>query len=579
MFHSIKRILDLSGEYKSKVKKGILLGILESIFSCAPLLFMLFFIRDMINDELTVSNILIYTVIFAISILIQFILHYRETAAISSVGYEVIAQKRKDIAVFLKKIPMGDFVGKSLGEINAIVTNELTQIELYAMQLVSKVISSITILVITIIFLGILNIPMTIAFFIGFPISFVINKVSHKMYIKSANTKIEAESYLINNTVEYTQGVATVKAYNNGRNHSERMKGVFKEFANKTIKADAKVIPLLQGYALFMYLGFGVVLSLGTYLLMNNKIDFSVFLMFAVIGVHIYQPFEILSSYSGTLKAMEVSLDRLEYLMKFSPLKEPKEDVRADNFSVEYQDVTFGYTKEPIIRNLSFKAGENTTTAIVGASGSGKTTLIQLMMRFWDIDKGNIKIGGRNIYDYKIETLMKYISVVFQDNYLFNDTVYNNIIYGNENAKKEDVIRAAELACCHEFINKLPNGYDTMVGEGGSTLSGGERQRIAIARAIIKDSPIIILDEATSGVDPINEVEIQKAISELIKGKTVFTIAHKFSSITDADQILVLDQGQLREKGTHEELTKKDGIYRSLWERQLGVNKWKIRSN
>ncbi|QZY53867.1 ABC transporter ATP-binding protein [Crassaminicella profunda] len=579
MLCSVRRILKLSGSFQSKVKKGIVFGILESMFSCAPLLFMYLFIKDMINENLSYTSVFKYTIGLAVCLLIQYIFHLKETETISSVGYEVIADKRKEVARFLKKMLMGDFFGKTLGEINAIVTNELTQIELYAMQLVSKVVSSVTSLVLTVLFLSTLNVSMTIAFFSGFPISYLLNRIIRKMYVRSAKVKLEAETKLIENTVEYTQGIATVKAYNNGENHSKRMKNIFREFADQTIKSDAKMIPLLQSYSMFMYLGFGVALSLGSYLLMNQRIDYGVFLMFSVIGIQIYQPFEILSAYDGTLKAMEASLDKVEHLMKFKPMEEPERDFECKNFHVEFSNVTFGYNEKNILKNISFVAKENTMTAITGPSGSGKTTLIQLIMRFWDIESGEIKIGGRDIRQYKIETLMKYISVVFQDNYLFNDTIYNNIKYGNEKATKEEIEKAARLACCHEFIENLPKGYETIVGEGGSTLSGGERQRIAIARAIVKDSPIIILDEATSGVDPINEIEIQKGIANLVKGKTVFIIAHKFAAITDADKILVLDEGILKEEGTHDALIQKNGIYQNLWKGQIGVNQWKIRSN
>jgi ATP-binding cassette subfamily B protein len=561
------------------VKKGIVFGILESIFSCAPLLFMYLFIKDMMNENLSTASVYKYTIGLAICILIQYLFYLKETATVSSVGYEVIGEKRKEVALFLKKMPMGDFVGKTLGEINAIVTNELTQIELYAMQLVSKVVSSVSTLLLTVLFLSTLNIPMTIAFFSGFPVAYILNLIIRKMYVRSAEVKLEAETKLIDHTVEYIQGIATVKAYNNGKNHSKRMKHIFKEFAHKTIKSDAKIIPLLHSYSMFMYLGLGVALAVGSYLFIYQMIEYRVFLMFSVIGIQIYQPFEILSSYDGTLKAMEASLDKVEHLMKFKPMEEPKTDDKCKHFDVEFSNVTFGYNKKIVLKNLSFMAKANTITAIVGPSGSGKTTLIQLIMRFWDIESGVIKIGGRDIRQYKIETLMKYISVVFQDNYLFNDTIYNNIKYGNETATKEEIERAAKLACCHSFIEKLPDGYETVVGEGGSTLSGGERQRIAIARAIVKDSPIIILDEATSGVDPINEVEIQKGIANLVKGKTVFMIAHKFASITEADKILVLDEGVLKEEGTHDELTNRNGIYQNLWQHQIGVNEWKIRTN
>lgn len=579
MFSSINRILKLSGEFKSKVKKGIFYGILESMFSCTPLIFMYLFVRDVSNDSFSMDKILKYTIGLAITLFVQYILHFRETSTISSVGYEVIANKRKEIALFLKKMPMGDFVGNTLGEINAIVTNELTQIELYAMQLVSKVVSSVTTLSLTILFLSLLSLPMTIGFFSGFPIAYIINKIVRKKYIESRNMKSQAESKLVDSTIEYVQGITTVKAYNNGENHSIRMNQIFKEFADKTIRRDVKLIPFLQSYAMFMYLGIGVVLSLASYLLMNKEIDFSVFLMFCIVGIQIYQPFEILSAYEGTLKTMEISLDKVDHLMKFRPINEVQKDYNCKDFNVEFSNVTFGYNEEKVIQNLSFKAKENTVTAIVGASGSGKSTLMQLLMRFWDIECGEIEIGGIDIRKYKIEKLMQYISVVFQENYLFNDTIYNNIKYGNENATKEEIESAAKLACCHDFIEKFPDGYETIVGEGGSTLSGGESQRIAIARAIVKDSPIIILDEATSGIDPINEVEIQKGISCLVQNKTVFVIAHKFASIVDADNILVLDNGVLKEQGKHEDLVSLGGIYNKLWKHQIGVDQWKIRSN
>lgn len=579
MFSSINRILKLSGEFKSKVKKGIFYGILESMFSCTPLIFMYLFVRDVSNDSFSMDKILKYTIGLAITLFVQYILHFRETSTISSVGYEVIANKRKEIALFLKKMPMGDFVGNTLGEINAIVTNELTQIELYAMQLVSKVVSSVTTLSLTILFLSLLSLPMTIGFFSGFPIAYIINKIVRKKYIESRNMKSQAESKLVDSTIEYVQGITTVKAYNNGENHSIRMNQIFKEFADKTIRRDVKLIPFLQSYAMFMYLGIGVVLSLASYLLMNKEIDFSVFLMFCIVGIQIYQPFEILSAYEGTLKTMEISLDKVDRLMKFRPINEVQKDYNCKDFNVEFSNVTFGYNEEKVIQNLSFKAKENTVTAIVGASGSGKSTLMQLLMRFWDIECGEIEIGGIDIRKYKIEKLMQYISVVFQENYLFNDTIYNNIKYGNENATKEEIESAAKLACCHDFIEKFPDGYETIVGEGGSTLSGGESQRIAIARAIVKDSPIIILDEATSGIDPINEVEIQKGISCLVQNKTVFVIAHKFASIVDADNILVLDNGVLKEQGKHEDLVSLGGIYNKLWKHQIGVDQWKIRSN
>jgi ATP-binding cassette subfamily B protein len=299
--------------------------------------------------------------------------------------------------------------------------------------------------------------------------------------------------------------------------------------------------------------------------------------MFLVVGIQLYQPFEILSAYSGTLTSMNSSLDRLEYLNHMEVIAEGSNNTSPKSYDVQFKNVSFKYDHDEVIKNISFSSKENSMTAIVGSSGSGKTTLMQLLLRFWDLEDGEILIGNNDIRSYSIEKLMDMFSVVFQDNYLFKDTIANNIRFGKENASKEDLIKASKKAMCHDFIMALPEGYDTLIGEGGSSLSGGEKQRIAIARAILKDSPIIILDEATSGVDPINEVDIQESIHSLIENKTVFVIAHKFSSIIQADNIIVMDKGEISQIGRHDELCMVDGLYKRLWEKQTGVNKWKIK--
>jgi ATP-binding cassette subfamily B protein len=267
----------------------------------------------------------------------------------------------------------------------------------------------------------------------------------------------------------------------------------------------------------------------------------------------------------------------VEELMQQKPMNEPEEEVPFANYHVEFQNVSFSYDDTPTVQNVSFQAKENSLTAIVGMSGSGKSTLMQLLMRYWDSNEGVITIGGKPIQSYRIDALMSSISVVFQQNYLFRDSIFQNIRMGKPTATKEEVMEAARCARCHDFIMDMPDGYDTLVEEGGKSLSGGECQRIAIARAILKDAPIVILDEATSGIDPVNEADIQRAIEKLAKGKTVFVIAHKFAPIQDADQILVLEQGRLIEQGKHDALLQQNGRYASLWKKQQGVDDWKIR--
>lgn len=577
MFKAMKRIIVLSEKFKSKVYKGIIYGILDSFSSCLPLIIMYFFIMSLTDNTLDQNNLLLYSIGLILSIIIGYFLRYKEISTISSVGYDVIAEERKDVADLLKSMALGQFYGSSLGEINTIVTHELTQIELYGMQLISKVVSSIGTLVFSFIILWTINPILTLAFFSGLPMVLILGQVIKRMYISSRKQSVKAHRKITDKTIEYTQGLSTMKAYNIGDLHKERMKDLFTSFSKDTIKKDTRIIPLLQSYSLVMYLGLALVTLIGTWLYSEARIDFSILLMFLVVGVQLYQPFEILSAYSGTLTSMNSSLDRLDYLYKMDVVGEGGIEVFPASYDVEFKNVSFKYDDKDVIKNISFHSKENTMTAIVGSSGSGKTTLMHLLLRFWDLEDGEILIGGKDIRSFSIEKLMDLFSVVFQDNYLFKDTIENNIRFGKENASEEEIIEASKKAMCHEFISSLADGYQTKIGEGGSTLSGGEKQRIAIARAILKDSPIIILDEATSGVDPINEVDIQDSIRGLIKDKTVFVIAHKFSSIIEADNIFVMDNGHIVESGNHKELCDIKGLYKKLWENQTGVDMWKIK--
>jgi ATP-binding cassette subfamily B protein len=529
------------------------------------------------DKTLNINILIFYTLALIGSSALGYFLRYKEISTISSVGYSVIAQERKDIGGLLKSMALGQFYGSTLGEINTIITHELTQIELYGMQLISKVVSSIATLTFTFILLWTINPILSLAFFSGLPLTLILGKIIRKMYVLSRNLSVKSHSEITDSTIEYTQGLSTIKAYNVEDIHKNRMKDLFTSFSKNTIKKDTKIIPLLQSYSFVMYMGLGIVTLIGSRMYAQSTIDFSLLLMFLVVGIQLYQPFEILSAYSGTLTSMNSSLDRLEYLNHMEVIAEGSNNTSPKSYDVQFKNVSFKYDHDEVIKNISFSSKENSMTAIVGSSGSGKTTLMQLLLRFWDLEDGEILIGNNDIRSYSIEKLMDMFSVVFQDNYLFKDTIANNIRFGKENASKEDLIKASKKAMCHDFIMALPEGYDTLIGEGGSSLSGGEKQRIAIARAILKDSPIIILDEATSGVDPINEVDIQESIHSLIENKTVFVIAHKFSSIIQADNIIVMDKGEISQIGRHDELCMVDGLYKRLWEKQTGVNKWKIK--
>ncbi|MEA1894345.1 MAG: ABC transporter ATP-binding protein [Euryarchaeota archaeon] len=354
------------------------------------------------------------------------------------------------------------------------------------------------------------------------------------------------------------------------------MKKAFKKLRNDSIILEAGAgVPVLS-YLVILEMGFIGLLLLGLYLLFGGQITIPVLIMFVVIGYHFYTPLQNVGMFAAEMRYMNLSAERITEVMKTSPLPEPEDDIRPDNFNIEFKDVTFRYYDVDVLKRINAAFPVRSITALVGPSGSGKTTVTNLIARFWDVDSGEITIGGINIRNMKTETLLSYISMVFQDVYLFHDTVYNNIKVGKNDASREQVMAAAKSAQCHDFIEKLEKGYDTMVGEGGSTLSGGEKQRISIARAILKDAPIVLLDEATASLDPENELLIQNAIQELVKSKTLIVIAHRLSTIANADQILVIDSGRVVESGRHAELVRANGMYSRMWNNQQQARGWKF---
>jgi ATP-binding cassette subfamily B protein len=301
-----------------------------------------------------------------------------------------------------------------------------------------------------------------------------------------------------------------------------------------------------------------------------------VLLLMAMFSFSMFGNVEAINDSAHVLGMIGAAMDKIDKLEQTDFIDQNGTDVEIDSYDICFQHVSFGYDSKEIIHDVNFTARQNTTTAIVGPSGSGKTTLCNLMTRFYDVDSGEITVGGHNVREFTCDSLMKKFSMVFQNVYLFRDTIRNNIRFGKPDATEKEIIAAAKAACCHEFISALPKGYDTMVGEGGSSLSGGERQRISIARAILKNAPIVILDEATASIDPENEHLIQQALSTLTKGKTIITIAHRLATIEQADQILVLDNGRIAQHGNHQELMMEDGIYKDFVSIRQRAEGWSI---
>ena len=376
----------------------------------------------------------------------------------------------------------------------------------------------------------------------------------------------EAQEQLVTHAIEYIRGISVLRSFKKGKEGKDKIEEAFSKKCNVDIAVTEATALVMKLYEMIYKVASCVLVFVAVILYLHHSIPLSYTLMFIVSAFLIFMELELINNGAFLSKMLATQLDRLEYISDIPSLDENGKDITINSYDIEFKNVDFGYSERTILKDVNLKVNSKSSLAIVGASGSGKTTLCNLIARFWDVQKGEVLIGGRNVKDFTSDSLLKNISMVFQKVYLFNDTIENNIKFGNPNASHEEVIAACKRACCHDFIMNFPDGYRTLIGEGGSTLSGGEKQRISIARAILKDAPIIILDEATSSVDPENEHLLITAIRELTKNKTLISIAHRLSTVREADHIIVIDKGRVVQQGSHKELIKQEGIYKHFIE-------------
>ena len=391
-----------------------------------------------------------------------------------------------------------------------------------------------------------------------------------------APKKIAADAGLVEKVLEYILGISEVRAYNLTGDKSEKLKVAIDESVAVNTKTEFRFIPYmtLQNFVTKMTGVAMCVLSLNFYF--NGSMELLTCIVMLISSFLLYSSLDSAGDYSALLRVVDLCVDQAQAILEMEPMDIEGRETAPEHFDIDVEQIGFSYDKQKIIDGVSVHIPEKSITAIVGPSGGGKTTLCHLISRFWDVQEGSVKLGGMDVRDFSYDSLMKNFSFVFQNVYLFQDTIANNIRFGQPDAPMEKVIEAAKTACCHEFIMQLPDGYETKIGEGGASLSGGEKQRISIARAIMKDAPIIILDEATANVDPENERELVAAIDALTREKTILMIAHRLKTVRNADQILVIDHGRIVEQGRHEELMQKNGIYRRFVNaRELAVG-WKL---
>lgn len=581
MFGMIKRLIGWTGKYKKRVYIGFIYAFINSIFTSLPIMLATYGLGLVFDDYKGIRTFdndqIIY--IFLLMILViggRFLFSYLRAVTQESVGCEATAEQRIRLGNIFKRVSLGFFNSNNMGEISSAVTTDLSFIEMLSMNMINTVVNGYITVLVTILFLlfycplaGIISLS-------GIVLSALFLYIAAKISDKNASIHQKAQDSIVENTIEFLRGMQTIKAFKQEGVSVQGIRKAYKNHKDVNIKIELENCPYNCLHQFVLKAASVGIIAVSAYLTYTRKMDVNIMLMMDMFSFVMFSQIEPLSNAIHVIEVVNKILDKLEKIEKADIIDKGGQNIELKRHDIKFSDVCFSYDKKQILNNISFYIPEGSTTAIVGPSGSGKTTICNLIARFYDVNSGVITVGDKNIKDITCDSLLKNISMVFQKVYLFNDTIKNNILFGNPNASDNEVINAAIKAHCHEFISKLPNGYDTIIGDGGATLSGGEKQRISIARAILKDSPIIILDEATASVDPENEHLIQNAISSLTKGKTVIVIAHRLATIQDADQILVIDNGDVVQKGNHLELINQDGIYKNFINIKESAEGWCI---
>jgi ATP-binding cassette subfamily B protein len=573
----VKNIFDLAGERKPLLIWGTVFHVIASMFAAAPYVFIYLILKELFENSIHPQKALVLIGGAAGCLLLQGLFLYWANSLTFVNGCLMIGDLRLELGNFIRKLPMGFFTSKQVGDLNVLMTEDLCKIEDIPSTVYPKIVTGLLTPAFISAFLFVIDWRLTLATLAGVPIAAAIYVGNQKLLQKL--TKFQKKSVVEANSrmIEYIQGIPVLKAFNQTGAKFEKLEKALDSYKQANLNLVNQLAIPSVAFSGFLELGFVAIVCVGTYIIFGGELTISTFLLFLVIGLRFYEPLSELFELSGMTRMMNVALERVIATLEEAPLPETTEQQQLKSFDVEFKNVSFSYDQVPVLRSISFNVSERSMTALVGPSGSGKTTITNLIARFWDVDSGEILIGGVNIKNLKNDELLSHISIVFQNVYLFNDTILNNIKFGKTNATLEEVIAATKAAQCHEFIENLPQGYETVIGEGGSTLSGGEKQRISIARAILKNAPIVLLDEATASVDPENEILLQKAINLLVESKTLIVIAHRLPTIISADQILVIDNGEILERGKHNELVKNaDGLYNRLWNSQQKARGWKL---
>lgn len=582
MFKTMKRIIRWAGRYKKRLYLGSVCSFFSSLATAIPTMVAAYALDKAIQAYWTNTAIepaLIWQTLWIIvgSIALNFLLSYLRAVLQESIGTEVAAGQRIHLGDVLKRVPLGYFSQNSVGDILAGVTTELSVLELQGMKMVDAVINGYAkfiAIVLCLIFFSPVAAAISV---IGVVLSALALHGISRHSEKTATTAHEAVENMSGAAIEYIRGLSIVKSFGQEGASTQSFRSANKALKDIRIGIEKGFTPFNCLHLFALKLASMGVVFICAWQAAQGQMSMTFFLMFVLFSFVMFGSVENINDAAHLLGVIDSAMDKLEALENAEYIDQDGTDIKPTSYDIEFKDVSFGYDDRMVLHDLNFTIPQNATTAIVGPSGGGKTTLCNLIARFYDVNSGTITLGGTDIRIFTCDSLLRNISMVFQNVYLFRDTIKNNIKFGRPDAADEQIIAAAKAARCHDFIMALPDGYDTVIGEGGSSLSGGEKQRISIARAMLKDAPIVILDEATASIDPENEHLIQEAISALTHGKTIITIAHRLATIENADQILVIDGGTVAQRGTHEELLEQEGTYKTFIKIREQAEGWRIK--
>lgn len=563
----MKRILAVSGSYKGRIQGAFVFSFLKSTLAEAPIILAFFALSAFYNNTASANLCLWLGLAMVGCVLLEIVFHHIADRMQSAAGYMVFAKKRMALGAHLRKMPMGYFTEGNIGKISSVLSTDMVFIEENCMNVLADLMSYIFAEAIMVVFMLAFNLWLGLLSVVIIGITLLIGKGLKKEALEDSSVRQEQSENLTEAVLDFTEGIGIIKTYNLLGEKSKELTDNFRESRCKSLEFEENHSP--WQFRMNLLFGFGAVaiIALSMFLHAHAMMDVTFLVGIMLFVFDLFAPLKALYGQSARLTVMNSCMNRIEAVFAEAELPDTGTESipdRTDTPEVEFKNVTFAYGEKEVLHNISFELTRNHMLALVGPSGGGKSTVANLLARFWDVKSGQVLVRGKDIRNVPLSDLMNHISMVFQRVYLFQDTIYNNISMGRPDATRDEVIEAAKKARCYEFIMALPAGFETVIGEGGETLSGGEKQRISIARCILKDAPIVILDEATASVDADNESYIQQAINELCRGKTLLVIAHRLNTIRSADKILVISNGSITQSGTHDELMNAGGIYKDF---------------